>query len=311
MNNDRLARPLHTFARRGPTRTLDVVPGWQVLQDFPTLLFGDGGSMKSFVALYLGGRIAQKGTPVLLVDWELDGEDHRERLSLLFGNDVPTNLFYMRAEAPLASEAEVIGREIKRHGTPYVIFDSVGMATEGPPESSVEAIKYFRTLREIGARGSLGIAHVTKNGEAADQKPFGSAYWHNLARMTWSAKRDSSGPDSPAVRLVNRKTNLTAPWPDVRLQFEFGVDRIAVSSAVEDGGCVATRPEKPVSLRHQIARLLKDNGGQPMTIPNIAFALDANAETVARKVRQYPNLFVRLTGEGDGFRIGLVDRRSA
>ena len=57
------------------------------------------------------------------------------------------------------------------------------MATDGPPESSVEALKYFRTLHRIGVRGSLGIAHVTKNGDGADQKPFGSAYWHNLARM--------------------------------------------------------------------------------------------------------------------------------
>src|SRR5690242_16060734 len=94
MNVTRVARPLHTFERRGPTRTFDV-NGWVVLRDFPTLMFGDGGSLKSYLALYLAGRLAREGVPVLLVDWELDGEDHRERMHQLFGDDAPTNVYYL------------------------------------------------------------------------------------------------------------------------------------------------------------------------------------------------------------------------
>jgi hypothetical protein len=274
------------------------VDGWTLLQDFPTLLFGDGGSLKSFLALYLAGRLAQKGVPVLLVDWEFDGEDHRERLHLLFGEDAPTHVYYLRGEGPLVDEADVIAREVQRHGDPYVIFDSVGMATEGPPESSVEALKYFRTLHRIGVRGSLGIAHVTKNGDGADQKPFGSAYWHNLARMTWSAKREPCEADLPSVRLVNRKTNLTASLSDVRFQFDFTTaGRIVVSSAWVD----VEEPESALSgrsIRHRIAALLQARGGQPLKVPEMAQVLEAKEETVSRTVRRYRKQFAILpTGE--------------
>ena len=308
MNTDSVARPLHTFERRGPTRTFDV-DGWTLLRDFSTVLFGDGGSLKSFLALYVAGRLAQQGTRVLLLDWELDGEDHRERLHRLFGADVPTDVYYLRAEGPLVSEADVLTREVKRLGVQYLICDSVGLATDGPPEASEQALNYFRALRKLGVRGSLQIAHTTKNGDAADQRPFGSVYWHHLARMTWFAKRETSSPERPCVRLVNRKTNLTAALSDVRLQFDFGADRTIVSRIADSDESVETGTDGPLSLRHQIAGLLKARAGQPLTVSEIAVALDAKAETVARKVRQYPNLFVRLSTSGDGPRIGLVERR--
>ena len=101
---------------------------------------------------------------------------------------------------------------------------ALGWRPLAPPEASEQALNYFRALRKLGVRGSLQIAHTTKNGDAADQRPFGSVYWHHLARMTWFAKRETSSPERPCVRLVNRKTNLTAALSDVRLQFDFGAD---------------------------------------------------------------------------------------
>jgi hypothetical protein len=205
MNSDRLARPLHTFTRRGPTRTVDV-DGWTLLRDFPTVLFGDGGSLKSFLALYVAGRLAQQGTRVLLLDWELDGEDHRERLHGLFGSDVPNDVFYLRAEGSLVSEVNVLAREVQRHGIQYLVCDSVGMATEGPPDSSDAALSYFRALRQLGVRGSLGIAHVTKSGDAADQRPFGSVYWQllptNVETRVADLRRALRGVDSKIQNLT-------------------------------------------------------------------------------------------------------------
>src|SRR5687768_6765560 len=118
MNLDRLARPLHTFPRRGRARTFDV-DGWTLLRDFPTVLFGDGGSLKSFLALYFAGRLAQRGTRVLWLDYELDGEDHHERLHRLFGPGALPEVFYLRAEGPLVKEAGVLTREIQRHRIEY------------------------------------------------------------------------------------------------------------------------------------------------------------------------------------------------
>jgi hypothetical protein len=284
------------------------VDGWKLLRDFPTILFGDGGSMKSFLGLYVAGRLAQQGTRVLLLDWELDGEDHSERLHHLFGSEVPTDVFYLRAEAPLVEEAATVAREIKRRNIEYLISDSVGLATDGPPEQSEQALNYFRTLRSLGVRGSLGIAHVTKGGDAADQRPFGSAFWHHLARMTWFVKRETSEPGRQRVRLLNRKTNLTEALPSIRLEFSFDQERIAVSRVEGDGE--DPRPSEVAhSIRQRMVALIRKGGGQPMTVPAIAEALMAKVETVARTVRRN-DCFVRLPSPDGEPRIGLRDQRT-
>lgn len=305
MNTDRLARPLHTFERRGETRTFDV-DGWTLLRDFPTVLFGDGGSMKSFLALYLAGRLAQQGTRVLLLDWELDGEDHRERLHRLFGSDVPAHVYYLRAEGPLVTEANAVAREVQRHGIQYLVCDSVGMATVGAPDTSDAAVSYFRALRQLGVRGSLGIAHVTKAGDASDQRPFGSVYWHHLARMTWFVKREASAPERPRVRLVNRKTNLTPILPDIRLQFDFSESRIVVSPYTADAE--AAEPlDTEMSIPQRIITLLRASK-QPMTVAAIAEALNAKPDTVARVIRRNKS-FVKLPMVDGRLRFGLAERR--
>jgi len=61
-----------------------------------------------------------------------------------------------------------------------VILDSVAFACEGPPEAAETAAAYYWALRLLGV-GSTSIAHITK-AEGGDQKPFGSAFWHNGAR---------------------------------------------------------------------------------------------------------------------------------
>jgi hypothetical protein len=95
---ERSALPLQEFTRRGPAATFDV-EGWTLLRHHATIAFGDGGSLKSYLALYAAGRLAQQGTRVLFADWELDGEDHLEPLHRLFGPEVPT-VYYLRCDAP-------------------------------------------------------------------------------------------------------------------------------------------------------------------------------------------------------------------
>src|SRR4051812_14593860 len=70
--------PLHTFERPGPDSEFDV-DGWKLLRDHATITFGDGGSAKSYLALYAGGSLAKRNVNVLYADWELGGGDHRDR----------------------------------------------------------------------------------------------------------------------------------------------------------------------------------------------------------------------------------------
>jgi Mrp family chromosome partitioning ATPase len=50
------------------------VQGIELLRDHPTILFGQGDSAKSYLALWIAGTLAEQGLRVGLFDWELSGQ---------------------------------------------------------------------------------------------------------------------------------------------------------------------------------------------------------------------------------------------
>jgi hypothetical protein len=160
------------------------------------------------------------------------------------------------------------------------------------------ASRYFRAVRQIGG-GSLHIAHVSK-GENGDQKPFGSAFWHNGARSTWYIKQDeaSAGTDFLQVGLFNRKSNLGRLRPPLGFSISFG-EEITTFRRTD----VADRPglASQLSVRQEMAHLLRRGA---MTPERIAEELDEKPETVKRTVRRHKNLFLVLP---DG-KYGLLER---
>lgn len=214
---------LRDVPRPDPEDVFDV-DGIRLLKRHPTVIFGDGGEAKSLTALYLAGRLAQRGVAVLFADWEFAGEDHRDRFERLFGADMP-DLLYVRCDRPLVSEGDRLRRLVRDHGVEYAVFDSVAFACDGPPEAAEVASSYYRAVRQIGV-GSLHIAHTSK-AEGADQKPFGSTFWHNGARSTWYAKRAAASPDNRQITigLFNRKTNIGPLRSAVGYEITFGTDQ--------------------------------------------------------------------------------------
>ena len=113
----------------------------RLLTRHPVILFGDGGTGKSMVALHAGGQLARRGIRVMLADWEFDGREHRERLGRLFGSDMP-DILYARCDRPLVFEADRLRRIVTAEQVQYVILDSVAFASNGPPESAEAASAY-------------------------------------------------------------------------------------------------------------------------------------------------------------------------
>lgn len=184
------------------------VHGFALPRRLPSILFGDGGSGKSYLALWLAGTLAGRGTRVGLLDWELSGPDHRDRYERLFGDAMPPELYYLRCERPLVHDVERLRRLVADLSLEFLIFDSVGFATLGAPESAEAALGYFQAVRRFGAIGTLHLAHISRS-ENADQKPFGSSFWHNSARVTWYCKAaEDNEPGCLAIGIFERKRNL-------------------------------------------------------------------------------------------------------
>jgi hypothetical protein len=277
-----------------------LIAGVPLLKNHPAILFGDGGSGKSYLGLWLAMQLVRSGIPTLLADWELDEREHRRRLGLLGGLDC-RGLFYMRCSNPLIVECERIRRVVREFGIQYLMIDSVALACDGPPESAEVAGRYFRALRRVGI-GSLNIAHVSKS-ENADQKPFGSAFWHNCARATFFVKRAEQvgGERTVQVGLFQRKSNLgplRAPW-GFEISFESGatkIRRIDISDQPEFAG--------QLSVAQRLYALLRSGPRAPAELAEELGTTDSTIRSILTRKR---GVFVRLP---DG-RIALASHSEA
>lgn len=283
-----------------PTVTIAGIP-W--LLQHPQIIFADGGSLKSYLALYVLGQLSIRGYRVLLVDWELDGMDHRTRLRRLFDGDLP-DVHYLRADRPIGDLTEHVRAIVQRERIDFTVYDSIGVAVGGAPESAELANAYFRSLRRIGG-GSLSLAHITKNGEHADQRPFGSTFYHNGARATWHLRAVDQDGDAPTIAVHNRKANMGRLHPAVGLTFRFAPDRgpIRIEGAdLADHADLAARLPLWQRMRDLLRRGAKTTG-------EIAEALDVDPAAVRQTLGRRRLMFTRTSGDGEMARIGLVDLR--
>lgn len=263
----------------------------------PAILFGDGGTAKSYTGLYLAGRLAKQGVSVAYLDWELGAEEHRDRLERLFGDDMPL-IQYCRCDRPLIAEADRIRRVVKDYSIRYAVFDSVAFACDGPPEAAEVAGRYFRTLREIEGVGSLHIAHINKSDDS-DRKPFGSAFWHNGARATWNVQAvDSSRDNELTLGFFCRKANLGPLYPPASFTILFGPNTTAYHRInVEDTPDLADK----MSIRWRMRHLLKFGS---MDRQSISEQIGETVESISRTARRYRSEFIVLPGG----QIGLTEK---
>ncbi|HTN73097.1 MAG TPA: hypothetical protein VMO00_18595, partial [Methylomirabilota bacterium] len=265
----------------------------------PTIIFGDGGSAKSYTALYLAGELANMGKSIAYFDWEFAQDDHRDRLERLFGIGMP-KIIYARCEHALVYEMDRLRRIVRDEKIDYVVYDSIVFACDGPPEAAENAGRYFRAVRQIGP-GSLHVAHVTK-GENGDQKPFGSVFWHNGARATWYAKllEDPTNERQIKIGFFNRKSNMGRLSPPVGFKVEFTKDRTYFAKDEP-----TDNPDMAIALpiKQRLIHALKHGS---MSFKDIAENLGEKYNTVHKIISRDKRTFVVV-----GKEVGLLQQDSA
>lgn len=190
-----------------------------VVADGPTVFFGDGSSLKSYLlflmalCMGMGAPFCGLSTPymrVMVIDYEDSASNFRRRLRRLSrglesGMD-PMGVYYWPARGiPLREQVDAIKRKCDKDGITLLIIDSAAPACGGSPSDDVVALAFFRALKKIGLPAII-IAHITKGGDS--QKPFGSVFWHNEARRTWYVHRvQEEDSDELDVGLFCKKVN--------------------------------------------------------------------------------------------------------
>ena len=206
-----------------------------------SIIFGDGGSGKSYLALAIIltlqlntdkilGVFPSRPYKTLYLDWETDGGTQKTRVNqILQGAELPTDniiLPYLnfKAVGSLPTVAKSLAKTIKKEGIEFVLIDSAGMAAGAEPEKADTAIQFFRGLGKLNVT-ALIISHNTK-GEDKSGKPFGSVYWHNAARSTIEVKSAKEDGGWLNVGLWPRKANNARLGDPFGFRLDFQEDSV-------------------------------------------------------------------------------------
>lgn len=285
---------LRTLRQGEPIESLTPLetsePAWFVLnpllyQHNPTVLYGPGDSMKSFLALYCGLLLAsgQRGpcfdvapTPwrVLFLDWEMSVNDVRGRVKLLQAGDprLTTVPDYRRCIRPLADEMTDLKKVVTDGAYDVLILDSLAMAAGGQElERADSAIRFNAALRDLHCT-SLIIGHTPK--PQADQKErslYGSVFFHNLCRVSWEVQREGD-----TIGLYQRKNNLGRKHEPIGLNLTVSdTEAIVTEANLMDEPVLA----KGLSMVERAASYLADHPNQPLE--RVAEALEVNEKSLA------------------------------
>ena len=293
-----------------------LIPGL-VSAEETTIWFGDGGSMKSYLALAAGATISMGNSDYLgvdpnerrkvgYVDWEWGAQAHRRRLGRLAGNGVMPKMSYIRCDRPLTHEVPRLQRLVHENNLGFLILDSIVFGCDGPAENSDTAGRYIMAVRQLGVPCLL-IAHVTK-AEDGDKKPFGSAFWANSARLTWFIKKSGEYGDQAMIGMFNRKNNDDKNLDPRAFRFWFQDDllRTVISPASTDE--IANEPEiaDRLPVRDRIIAAVRH---EPKTMVQIAEEIGKSVESVATTIRRDEakgRTFTRIVGEDRVYRITLL-----
>ncbi len=265
--------------------TAPIVPQtWRVFGWVPdsgtTDLYGDGGTAKSLLAMYLAGCV-KLGVPflnlptregaVLYIDYEADKHEQVRRMRRIAHGmewvDAP-HVLYHEAQAPIAETGPELRYLCDKHGIEFVIIDSLGYAgaASNDPEPVVGPV--------------FAVHHVAKN-DKGERTPYGSVYHRNSARSCIEVRRvQEPGDDSISVGLYHTKINTGRPQVPIGARIVFTDDAVIIRPA--DPKSVAGLAEGvPLTLR--LLDLLKRGA---MEQKEIAEELDWDSQKLGSLLRK-------------------------
>jgi len=252
----------------------------------PTVIFGDGGVGKSYLALSmsicallpwrennLGLGVPERSVKGLYLDWEADRDVLAWRLKCLEkGLQLPyLGLDYLRCSSVFADDIEHIQDKLDETGAEFIVIDSLAGACGGDLSASEPATRFCNALRTLNVT-SLIVAHNSK-GEGK-KTIYGSAIFEHRARSVWECKavRESSEGEL-AIGLFHRKANNSKLCKPLGFKFGFdGGSTTITTNSIDDSSCfdgsptIADRIQELLKCSSMSAREIIDKLGEKDTV---------------------------------------------
>ena len=199
MTAPKLLRPIADVGSLDPPPDLEcnvVWPGGHVL------MYGYGGCGKSTDAAWVAAQFTKGGQVVAWLDYENNPDEVRSRHATFGGDE--SRLYIASPEplgalsGPIWTQRDEIRDECAAVGASLVVVDSVVPAAQVSAESIGSAehpTRYRQALDVIGMSGlsTLSIGHAAGTpSERGLAKPWGSNFWVNAMRLTWSVWLDEA-----------------------------------------------------------------------------------------------------------------------
>jgi hypothetical protein len=257
-----------------------------------TILYGDGGTGKSYLSLYLAiqaltgndflSRTVAQQQAVLFIDAELDDTEFRRRaypVARGIGlNNLPVGMYYWSPQDSLTEKdvLTTVGRWLTKREIGLVVIDSLTVAAGGTNVRDSEVITPLMLgLKELGVTVVAvdHIKHRQLDTKESDYKPFGSVFKFNLARSVIQVIKAEGG----GLSLRQTKSNFGPLTESVRVAVRFEDDTITFESlAATDPRLKGLEKQIP---RHEAVHLTLKRMG-PSTPQDLADELGIDVKTV-------------------------------
>jgi hypothetical protein len=259
-----------------------------------TVLYADGGSLKSYFALALA-LAAIRNEPVapaarwcvrqclrvLYLDWETDQRTHARRLWRLskgLGITPPEGISYLRMTGrPLHATIQSVTSEVTRLGADLLVIDSLGMACGDEPETAQANLRTLGALATLPGT-KLVLAHVNAQTAIAPNgpgRPYGSVFIRNTARSAIEARGEPDGDSGQLVTYHHRKANDGPLLPPSAIRYHFASDgSVSLTSAEPDLQHAGTGERVYAILRPRTLGKYADSNGNGLSVRTISDRLD-------------------------------------
>jgi DNA-binding transcriptional ArsR family regulator len=265
-----------------------------------TNLYGDSGTGKSLIALYLALCViegipflnfpTEKRGKVLYLDLELDAEIHTLRWWAIARGagytTPPKGLRYVRWTHGLIGHEQALCELIEQEQPALLIVDSFGKATGKPldPDLAIALYNLFDALPVP----VLVIDHTAKpNPEipAESAREYGTVYKRHYARSAVQVDLQGSERGHIGVILRHQKSNFGRLAPEIPLTLAFlEEDGVMLEVRLQYGGQAVQANAELFGRRGEVVRFLSENG--EATARAISEGTEVPLKTLYRLLKQ-------------------------